>query len=91
MALGISAAGAPLQHDIGELAAPTLLVAIPPDIERLRQVDPATASLWRAAVRVTVGDLFAAGARITGFDRSGWYIVQQDRTRPVAAQTKGTQ
>ncbi|MDQ2850533.1 MAG: GNAT family N-acetyltransferase [Actinomycetota bacterium] len=91
VALGISAAGAPLQHDIGELAAPTLLVAIPPDIERLRQVDPATASLWRAAVRVTVGDLFAAGARITGFDRSGWYIVQQDRTRPVAARTKGIQ
>jgi hypothetical protein len=27
------------------------------------------------AVRETLSGLFAAGARVTGFDRAGWYVV----------------
>lgn len=90
VALGCTADGRPMPRDAGGLDAPTLLVAIPSDIERLRQTDPDVASQWRVAVRAAVGDLLAANARITGFDRAGWYIVEQDPTRPAAAGTRGT-
>lgn len=89
VALGMSATGAPLQHGTGVRDTRNLLVVIPPDIEQLRQVDPATASQWRTAVRQTLGDLLAAGAQITGFDRSGWYIIEQDQPRQSAAAMGG--
>ena len=35
------------------------------------------AQQWRLAVREALAALVADGARITGFDRSGWYVVQE--------------
>jgi predicted GNAT superfamily acetyltransferase len=58
-------------------AGGTVLVAVPADIEGLRTSDPAAAREWRLAVRSVLAPLLAAGARITGFDRSGWYVVTQ--------------
>jgi predicted GNAT superfamily acetyltransferase len=55
--------------------AGTVLVAVPPDIERLRVTDPAAAASWRSALRDTLGGLLAAGGRVTGFDRAGWYVI----------------
>jgi predicted GNAT superfamily acetyltransferase len=59
----------------GTVLAGTVLVAVPPDVERLRVTDPGAAAAWRSAVRDTLGGLMAAGGRVTGFDRAGWYVV----------------
>ena len=53
----------------------TVLVAVPPDIESLRPTDPGLAKEWRVAVREALASLMAAGARVSGFDRAGWYVV----------------
>ncbi|HWC83415.1 MAG TPA: GNAT family N-acetyltransferase [Pseudonocardiaceae bacterium] len=57
--------------------AATVLVAVPPDVEALRAWNPGQAKEWRIAVRETLGALLAGDARVTGFDRDGWYIVQR--------------
>jgi predicted GNAT superfamily acetyltransferase len=54
----------------------TVLVAVPHDIAALRSGNPGRAKEWRIAVREVLGGLLTAGARVTGFDRTGWYIVQ---------------
>ncbi|MFD4637721.1 GNAT family N-acetyltransferase [Lentzea sp. NPDC058436] len=72
--LGISEDGLPVR---GVCSGGTVLVAVPPDIETLRATNPAAANEWRYAVREVLGDLLAGGARITGFDRSGWYVVER--------------
>ncbi|HEY0934508.1 MAG TPA: hypothetical protein VGD91_12275, partial [Trebonia sp.] len=62
----------------------TLLVGVPPDIESLRAADPAAAAAWRTALRDVLEPLVAAGARVTGFDRSGWYVVSTEGMRDEA-------
>ncbi|ROS44125.1 GNAT family N-acetyltransferase [Amycolatopsis thermoflava] len=59
----------------GSLDGPALLVAAPRDIETLRRADPRLARQWRIAVRDTLGTLLAEGARVAGFDKTGWYVV----------------
>ncbi|MFI6096270.1 GNAT family N-acetyltransferase [Lentzea sp. NPDC051213] len=56
----------------------TVRVAVPEDIEALRANDPARARRWRLDVREELGGLLAGGARVTGFDRAGWYIVERN-------------
>jgi predicted GNAT superfamily acetyltransferase len=59
-----------------------VLVAVPPDIEGLRSADTECAAAWRSAVRDALSPLMAAGALVTGFDKSGWYVVQtQEESR----------
>jgi predicted GNAT superfamily acetyltransferase len=58
----------------------TVLVAVPPDVGALRATDPGLARRWRIAVREVLGPLLTAGARVTGFDRSGWYVVTREGT-----------
>nr|WP_042188820.1 hypothetical protein [Kibdelosporangium sp. MJ126-NF4]CEL18479.1 hypothetical protein [Kibdelosporangium sp. MJ126-NF4]CTQ97963.1 hypothetical protein [Kibdelosporangium sp. MJ126-NF4] len=60
---------------VGTVDGPELLVAVPRDIASLRAADPVTAGRWRIAMRDVLGALLAEGARVTGFDRSGWYRV----------------
>lgn len=55
--------------------ARTLLVGLPADIEAMRLSAPALASAWRTALRDVLSPLLAAGARVTGFDRSEGYVV----------------
>jgi predicted GNAT superfamily acetyltransferase len=43
----------------------------------MRRRSPTLAVEWRIAVRETLTALLAHGGRITGFDRAGWYIVEQ--------------
>ncbi|WP_236714597.1 GNAT family N-acetyltransferase [Nonomuraea pusilla] len=74
VALGVSAGGGPVA---GRADARTVLVGVPHDIETLRQSDPACAAEWRKAVRDVLGGLLAEGARVRGFDRTGWYIVDR--------------
>jgi predicted GNAT superfamily acetyltransferase len=72
--LARSARGRPVA---GPLDGETVLVAVPPDIEILRSADPPGAKQWRLAVRHALATLMADGARVTGFDRSGWYVVSR--------------
>jgi predicted GNAT superfamily acetyltransferase len=76
--LSRSGTGTPV---VGTLDAASVLVAVPPDIERLRSVDPACARQWRLALREVLGHAMADGARVVGFDRAGWYLAVRP-TRP---------
>ncbi|GAA1609393.1 GNAT family N-acetyltransferase [Actinoplanes couchii] len=56
----------------------TILVAVPSDIESLRQQDPRSARDWRLAVREKLAGPLAGGARIVDFDRvAGGYVLDQ--------------
>ena len=59
-----------------------LTVAVPDDIERLRRSDPATASLWRVAVRNAMVPLLDRGWLVTGFDRVFGYRLEAPQTAP---------
>lgn len=64
----------------GRTDAATVLVAVPPDIEAMRRLDPGTAKAWRHALRDTLGGLLRDGATITGFYDKSYYVVE--RTHP---------
>ncbi len=72
IALGRSQSGAPC---LGPRTAPSVLVAVPLDIEALRRRDPPLSRDWRLAVRDVLGSLLDDGRRITGFDRTGCYVL----------------
>lgn len=74
VALGISELGGPVP---GRIEGPISLVAVPPDIEMMRLADPDLAHEWRLALRETLTTLVAGGSRISGFDRTGWYVVSR--------------
>ena len=76
VALDIDADGRPVTGDADPGAA-TVLVRVPSDIETLRRHDQAAARQWRRVLRDVLGGLMADGSRVTGFDRSGWYVVQR--------------
>lgn len=59
-------------------SAGAALVAVPPDIEGLRLSEPDSAAAWRTAVRDALSPLMAAGGRVTGFDKAGWYLVAKE-------------
>lgn len=70
--LEVSAQNRPVMH---ELRPGLALVSVPHDIEALRLRDPALAGEWRIALRDTLGMLMQSGARVLGFHRDGWYVV----------------
>ena len=72
VALDRSPGGEPVP---GPAGGRTVLVAVPKDIEKLRVTDPERARQWRVGLRETLTRLLAEGATITGYDRSGWYVV----------------
>ena len=73
--LAVGATGDP---ESAPSAARTVLVEVPHDIETLRSSDQACAVRWRTAVRDVLGGLLADGARVRGFDRRGWYVVDRE-------------
>ncbi|MDX6743584.1 GNAT family N-acetyltransferase [Actinocorallia sp. A-T 12471] len=56
-----------------------LLVAVPADIERLREKDTEHATQARYAVRAALAPALAAGLRITGITRDGFYALEESR------------
>ncbi|MEV6637445.1 GNAT family N-acetyltransferase [Actinoplanes sp. NPDC051470] len=72
--LGRAADGGPAYEPGG---GPRVLVAVPDDIEALREADPDTANRWRHAVREALTGLLAEGYYFAGFDRTGYYILEQ--------------
>lgn len=59
----------------------TVVVAVPHDIESLREHDPSAARAWRLSVREVLGGLLAGGARMADFDRAagGYVLVRGER------------
>jgi predicted GNAT superfamily acetyltransferase len=54
-----------------------VLCATPDDIVELRHRDADAARLWRTALRETLGKALDDGYRVTGFARSGWYVLER--------------
>ncbi|KFU77302.1 Predicted acetyltransferase, GNAT superfamily [Amycolatopsis lurida] len=76
-ALSVDSDGGP---SIGSADGPTVLVAVPPDIERLRRTDPGRGDAWRVALREVLGGLMADNAKVAGFDRAGWYVISKEQS-----------
>lgn len=72
--LDVGADGGPRPAGAG--AGGPLLIRVPADIEALRRTDPGLARSWRAALREALGATMAAGHRVTGATRSGWYLLE---------------
>jgi predicted GNAT superfamily acetyltransferase len=75
VALGRSGGAEPVA---GRAGGDPVLVAVPQDVEALRAADPQLARRWRTAVRDALLPRLAAGARVTGFDRAGGYVVSRE-------------
>ncbi|SMY11607.1 hypothetical protein [Brevibacterium jeotgali] len=73
-AVRIDADGSPLEFDVPREAT-LVSIEMPSDIETLRGTDPELASRWREVVRRAFLDLFADGWKVTGFRRSGAYLL----------------
>ncbi len=80
---GLRRAGADVVLDVGEDGAPVItrtdaarrLARIPADIEAMRASDRDAAAQWADAARQVVGGAIAAGMRVTGITRDGWYVL----------------
>ena len=76
-----SSAGGVLDADsrglpvVADTESSTLLVRVPRDVEALRASAGPGARRWRMAVREVPGGLIDGGGAVTGFDRSGWYVM----------------
>jgi predicted GNAT superfamily acetyltransferase len=86
VALSADTAGRPVSGlpVAGGSGSRPFLVGVPADIEAMRLADPGLAGAWRAALRDVLSPLLAGGARVTGFDRSGWYVLSMERTKDEA-------
>ncbi len=75
--LSVGPGGEPVagrQPSSGERA---VVIGIPPDIERLRQADPAQALAWRYELRAALALMMADNSwQVTGFARAGWYLLE---------------
>jgi predicted GNAT superfamily acetyltransferase len=71
--LSVGAEGEPVE--LGS-SARVLLCQVPEDVVELRRSDAAMARSWRLALRRALGDAFAAGYRVTGATRGGWYVLE---------------
>jgi predicted GNAT superfamily acetyltransferase len=69
-------ASAPSRATLLDTPGP-LLCATPAAIQTLRRTAPAQARRWRSAVRDALTDAVDHGYRVTGFTRSGWYLLEQ--------------
>jgi predicted GNAT superfamily acetyltransferase len=72
--LSVGPAGEPLEQPGQGLV---LLCQVPEDAVLLRRSDPAAARTWRRALRSALGDRLAAGYRVRGMSRTGWYVLQR--------------
>jgi predicted GNAT superfamily acetyltransferase len=69
--------GRPVETD--PAGAARLAVGTPEDIAALRTADPPLALAWRQAQRTALGGALSGGYRVTGFTRSGHYILEVAR------------
>jgi predicted GNAT superfamily acetyltransferase len=63
-------------------AAAIVATATPADIEAMRRERPDLARAWRLALRDTLGELMAEGARVVALTPEGSYVVARGDARP---------
>ena len=63
-------------------AAATVATATPTDIEAMRRERPDLARAWRLALRETLGELMAGGARVVALTPEGSYVVARGDAQP---------
>jgi predicted GNAT superfamily acetyltransferase len=56
----------------------TVLCATPDDIISIRRDEPDLALEWRRALRDTLGAAMQDGFSVSGFTRSGWYVLERN-------------
>lgn len=76
--LRVDADGGPVAPNAPDASVPAWLAQVPPDVEGLRHTDPAQARAWRETLREVLGGALAAGRRVTGFARDGWYVIEPE-------------
>ncbi|MCD0451466.1 GNAT family N-acetyltransferase [Actinocorallia sp. API 0066] len=67
------------EHPTDEPYEGRLLVAVPADIEVMREASRRAALRARYAVRAALAPALAAGMRITGITRDGYYLLEETR------------
>jgi predicted GNAT superfamily acetyltransferase len=63
--------------DGADVWSDVVVCATPDDVIELRRRDPEAAMRWRRALRSTLGDAMARGYTVTGFARTGWYVLER--------------
>jgi predicted GNAT superfamily acetyltransferase len=66
------------EPETGDVTGDIVLCATPDDVIALRRTDPDLALRWRRALRGTLGRALADGYAVSGFARSGWYVLERD-------------
>ena len=81
----LRASGVPVLVSVGDDGGPVAgqpaedgpaLAQVATDIEALRVTHPEIASLWRRAVRDTMGQAMQHGRHLTAAGRDGWYLLE---------------
>jgi predicted GNAT superfamily acetyltransferase len=63
---------------VEETAVGPVLIGLPADIEAVRRSDQDRALRWRLELRDVLGSLLVDdGWRVTGFAKSGWYVLDR--------------
>ena len=76
--LSAGPAGEPVRGPRLDPTVTSAVIGIPADIEQIRRTDPPLALSWRSALRATLAPVMADSAlKVTGFARSGWYLVER--------------
>jgi predicted GNAT superfamily acetyltransferase len=78
--LTVGPSGGPRIAPAPERGGRVTLAAVPPDIEAVRAADPELARRWRRALREVLADALGTGARVTGFAREGWYVIDRSES-----------
>jgi predicted GNAT superfamily acetyltransferase len=63
---------------LGRASGSTVLCATPDDVVSLRRAEAKIALEWRHALRDTLGAAMSDGFAVSGFTRSGWYVLERD-------------
>ncbi len=66
------------EPQVRSVDAPTVLCSTPKDVVALRRTDPPRALRWRHALRETLGAYMNDGYTVSGFTRSGLYVLDHD-------------
>jgi predicted GNAT superfamily acetyltransferase len=75
VALSEDARGRPQARPV---SGATALCVTPENIVNLRKEDVQTALSWRKALRETLGHAMQDGYRVSGFTRTGWYVLSRE-------------
>jgi predicted GNAT superfamily acetyltransferase len=64
--------------ETAKVVGDVVLCATPEDAIAIRRGDPDLALRWRRALRDTLGGALSDGYSVSGFTRSGWYVLERD-------------